>query len=398
VAAYGYFLLVALVVTWPLAIVMTTRFAGHPFGDSYEYIRHIWWINHALQTGQPILWQPLLAYPTGMDGTLLWSYPLQSFPAWLFAYVMPMPAAYNVALLLRLALNGWSAYWLARYLTGGQLLPALIAGTIFMAYSTMQGHLGAGHTGLLALWPVPLYAYALFRLRQTGRWRYVLLAALFFVLSAWGSTQLLIFTTLPITAVFALVLVFRREWVRLSRVLGAVVLGAAGTAPFALPLYLSTLQTPPYVRLTTGVVDYSADLLAIAAPSFYHPLFRDNPISTRVLGIDPFEGATYASSGALVASGRPGGLGSFAGAAIESVLSAGQRRDRRLSNLRHNALAGACQSAVRQYHANARTLQLPRRAVSGDDGRLWSRLRLDTMEPPMVGRRDAGAASSADRF
>ena len=52
-----------------------------------------------------------------MSAPLLWSLPLQSFPAWLFAFVMPLPAAFNLAALLTLALNGWAMFFLVRYLT-----------------------------------------------------------------------------------------------------------------------------------------------------------------------------------------------------------------------------------------------------------------------------------------
>jgi hypothetical protein len=289
---YGFYLLVAIVVTLPLISVFTTRFAGHPFGDTYELARHMWWIKHALQTGQPIFQQPLLAYPDGLDGSLLWSYPLQSFPAWLFAFFMPLPAAFNLSVLLRLALNGWSAYFLAYHITRSRPA-ALLAGVIFLAYPSFQGHLAAGHTGLLALYPVPLYVYALFRLRETGERRWIALSVLFFVMSLWGSTQLLVFTLFPITLIFGLSLLFQRDWSTLWKTGLAVVIGALIALIFAVPLLLSTLNEPDYVKPDTGAVDYSIDLFGVIAPSFYHPLFRGNALSVRVIGVDPFEGASY---------------------------------------------------------------------------------------------------------
>jgi len=287
-----FYLLLAVIITYPLVSVLATRFAGHPFSDSYELARHIWWLGHALKTGQPVYAQPLLGYPDGLDGALLWSFPLQSFPAWLFSLFMPLPAAFNLSLLIRLALNGWSAFVLARRLTG-QRWPALLAGAVFMAYPTVQGHLAAGHTGLLALWPVPLYACALLYLRDTGATRWLIPAALLFMLSAWGSTQMVIFTTAPVTLVFALSLIWQRNWRALAHLAVVVALGSLLALIFALPGLLSASREPAYMRLTTGVVDYSADLLAIFAPSFMHPLHRDNTLAASILGIDPFENATY---------------------------------------------------------------------------------------------------------
>jgi hypothetical protein len=289
---YGFYLLAAIIVTLPLISVFDTRLAGHPFGDSYELVRHMWWMQHALQTGQPVFSQPLLAYPDGMDGSLLWSYPLQSFPAWLFSFIMPLPAAFNLSILLRLALNGWAACFLAHYLTRHR--PAsLVAGIIFLSYPTFQTHLAAGHTGLLALYPIPLYVWALLRLRETGRLHWIGIAALFFVASQWGSTQLLIMTLFPITLLFAFALLVRRDWAALRNTLITVLTGGIASLIFALPLLLSTLDTPAYAQPTTGVVDYSTDLFGVIAPSFYHPLFRANALSVSVIGVDPFEGTAY---------------------------------------------------------------------------------------------------------
>ena len=264
-AVYGFYLLVTVIVTYPLITQISTAVVGFVYGDGYEMAHHIWWFKHALQTGQPLFTQTMLAYPNGIEGVTLWADPLQFFPAWLLAFVLPLIAAANVTILITLAANGWAMFGLVRYLimrphpgspTEGELpLPdfregrktkdstfneggrvengqtrgsapteeateagsegeerarhvvplrdaeaeggqthrsapteeatgsevrarqaaplrdvggigaALLAGLVFMLYPTMQGHLGAGHAGLLVQWPVPLYVYSLFRLR-----------------------------------------------------------------------------------------------------------------------------------------------------------------------------------------------------------------------------------------
>jgi hypothetical protein len=290
--AFLLYLLIAAVMTWPLVTELSTRLIGHPFSDTYEYLRHVWWFKYALQHGQSLFFQPLLAYPNGLDGAFLWGAPMQSFPAWLFAFVAPLPVAYNVAALLRLALNGWSAYWLTRYLTRRQAVAGLVAGAVFMAYPTMQGHLAAGHTGLLLLWPVALYAYALFRLRDDGRRRWIMLAAACFVLSLLGNVQQVVFTIAPITLLFVVALLWRRDWRSLGRMIVALILGGLIALIFALPPLLAELHAPQ-IRIQNGPVDYSADLLAVVTPSLYHPLFAGNALSSRVVGVDPFEGSAY---------------------------------------------------------------------------------------------------------
>ncbi len=287
-----------MLVTWPAALTFSTRFIGHPFGDSYEYARFIWWFVEALRTGQSPFFQPLLAYPDGLPSALLWSIPLQSFPAWLFAFILPLPAAFNLAAILRLALNGWALCWAARRLTGSWP-GALLGGVIFLAFPAMQGQLAAGHTGLLALWPLPLYAYHLLRLRQDRSPRRLLLAAGCFVLGVLGSNQILVFNLLPLTALALLGMALARDWPALRWGLMASALGAALAAVFILPGLLEALAAPPWIR-ERGDVLYSVDLLSLVTPSFQHPVFGQLDYTHRILGIDPFEKPAYMG---LVAAG-----------------------------------------------------------------------------------------------
>jgi hypothetical protein len=290
---YLFYLAIAIVITWPLVTVLSTEFAGLPDSDAYEMGRHIWWYNHALRTGQPVFFQPLLGYPDGIEGgVLLWSDPLQFFPAWLFAFFMSVPAAFNLSALLTMALNGWAMYWLAWHLTGQKLAPALLAGVVFMAAPTFQGHLAGGHGGLMVMWPVPLYIYALYRLRDRTDKRWIALGALFFFLSPGGHILQTIYVLMPITALFALARLVRREWAWLARVLVTAALGSIVLVVYLLPVASATLTTQAYTA-EGGCVRYSADLLAIVTPSFAHPVFVNLEYTHRVLGINIVEGFSY---------------------------------------------------------------------------------------------------------
>src|SRR5690606_16481121 len=99
-AIYGFYLLVAVVVTYPLITQLNSSLAGFVYGDAYEMAHHIWWFKHALQTGQNPFFQSLLAYPDGIEAVTLWANPLQSFPAWLLAFALPLPATINLQILL----------------------------------------------------------------------------------------------------------------------------------------------------------------------------------------------------------------------------------------------------------------------------------------------------------
>jgi hypothetical protein len=345
-AAFAFYLLVAVLITWPLLTVFSTHLIEYPDGDAHEMTRHIWWMKQALQTGQPVFYQPLLGYPDGMEGVILWSDPLQFFPGWLFAFVMPLPAAYNLFVLLTLALDGWAMFFLVGQLTGSRRA-ALLAGVVFMAAPTIQGHLAGGHGGLLVQWPLPLYVWALFRLRGTelkvkslklkdespvasdqllerekgkgesikskaeekgetaarnlklvtqysvlSTQHSVLVAALFFFLVPLGHTLQAIYALLPVTGWFACWLLLDRDWRALRRLVLAFALGAGALALFLLPVARATFGTEAYTG-ERGDVRYSIDLLAAVTPSFNHPLFGQLDYTHRVLGVNIVEGSSY---------------------------------------------------------------------------------------------------------
>ena len=395
-----FYLAVTLVITYPLITVIGTRMIGHPFGDAYEYTHHIWWIKTALQTGQNPFFMPNLLYPDGLSATLLWSLPLQSFPAWLFAFVMPLPAAFNVATLLTLALNGWAMFALVNHLVRdkhGQthrsaptkteprstLAPALVAGLVFMLYPAFQGQLGAAHTGLLTLWPAPLYLTMLLRLREdTHIWRTVLAGAILFMVSLWGSVLLLIYLIAPITAIYFAMMLAARDWRTLRRGLVTVALGGILALPFVVPLAIETLHQPP----ETGSVTYSAALLGVVSPSFYHPLFTEWDTSRRVLGVDPFEQASYVGviAGGLgllavwkrkaarwwLATGA-GGVGIFAGAAAQNLRFSPGNTAGWLCDPCDAALGAVPEFAADQHCADASKVQFRGGVCDGGAGRLW---------------------------
>ncbi|MFN8377794.1 MAG: hypothetical protein U0452_03910 [Anaerolineae bacterium] len=312
-AVFGLYLLIAVVVTWPLITQMSSAFAGFVYGDAYETAHHVWWFTEAFRTGQSPFFQPLLAWSTGLEGVTLWADPLHFFPAWLFALVLPLPAAINLQTLLTLALNGLAMWALARWLLKpsppddsllkqrGEVrveLAAFFTGLVFMLYPAVQGHLGAGHTGLLVQWPLPLFAWALLRLGRAG-WRGVLLASALFMLGALGHTLQALYALAPLSGLILLRFAWRREWRAAGKTLVAVAVGGAALAVFGLPVFSATLNTGAYAD-EGGGVRYSADLLGIVTPSFFHPLFGQWEYTHHVLGINPDEGMAFLGFSGIV--------------------------------------------------------------------------------------------------
>ncbi|MBE2271510.1 MAG: hypothetical protein IAE80_24975, partial [Anaerolinea sp.] len=348
---FALYFLVAVIITYPLITVLESRLLGHPFGDAAEYVRHIWWIKYALQTGQPIFDQPLLLYPRGLSGSWLWGAPLQSFPAWLFAFVMPLPAAFNLSALLTLALNGTGMYALAKHLLTTESAESKekrrlttententesgdkrqsTAESAENAESKEKRRLTTENTenaedessvlspqsSLFSVLLASFLAGLIFMLypamqghlgaAHTGllvQWgapllllallrvgesrRWMIAGALLFPVALWGSLLLLIYLVAPILAVYLLRAAGDRRSFR--RAVITLLIGGVIAAPFLLPTLRETVGATE-----SGAVRYSSALLGIAAPSFNHPLFGGLEYARQILGADPFESAAYA--------------------------------------------------------------------------------------------------------
>ncbi|MCS6835883.1 MAG: hypothetical protein NZ750_07685 [Anaerolineae bacterium] len=306
--AFALYLLLACAVTWPLATDLDNQIIGWSVGDNYEMTRNIWWMAQALRTGQDMYYQSLLGYPHGFSSLPLAANQLQYFPAWAFALLVSPGLAYNLTVLLYLALNGWAMWFLAqdrlaRLGWEARIVQtaALLAGAAFCAAPPLQSRLIEGHGGLMAQWPAPLYLWALLRLIDCSqganaylpRWRrYALWSALFFFLTPSGH-MLQVFTMLmPILVVTGIGLAARGRWLALWRVLIVSALSGAGLLLTLLPVIRITLQTSAYVE-AGGAVRYSADLLSLVTPSFLNPLWAGLEYPRRVLGVNLPEGYAY---------------------------------------------------------------------------------------------------------
>lgn len=292
-AICGY-LLVTLYLCAPVLSSFSTRFLGGSTGDVYEMARHVWWYKTALENGESVFFQSLLAYPDGFPGVVLWANPLQFFPMWLFAFVMPLANAYNLGILIALTLNGWAMYIFAcQRISRRHRAPAWIAGLIFMVFPVMQGHLFDGHAGLLVQWPVPFLLLSLFNFVDAGRKRWFVLSVIFFLLAAFGHSLQFLYMLAPLLALFLFARLYRRDYVGATRAVSVALVGTLLLLGFLWPVFNLTLQTTQFGE-AGGHVRYSIDLLGLIAPSFANPFWRDiAPYSGSVLGTNLGEGASY---------------------------------------------------------------------------------------------------------
>ncbi len=268
------FLLVALYLTSPALAAFSSSYLGYESGDAYKMARHIWWFKTALQQGEDIFGQALLGYPEGYLLFRLWANPLQFFPMWLFAYFLPLPAAYNLGIVLTLALNGWSMMLLARrWLPPRYAFPALLAGLVFMIFPPIQSHLAAGHVGLLAQWPAPLFILLLFDYADAGGWRRFIGAAFCFLLAALGHSLQALYLLAPLTMLFLAARLYKRDYVGAARLIAVALAGC-----LALLIYLAPVLTEAFRQASSfsvaGPVSKSIDVASVFSPAAGNPFWR----------------------------------------------------------------------------------------------------------------------------
>ncbi len=268
------FLLVALYLTSPVLNSFSSSYLGHESGDAYKMARQVWWYKTALQNGEDILGQSLLGHPEGYTLFRLWANPLQFFPMWLFAFFMPLAAAYNLGIVLTLVLNGLAMLLLARrWLPPHHEFPAILAGIVFLSFPALQGHLAAGHVGLLVQWPAPIFIILLFDYADSGGKRRFLGAVICFVFAALGHSLQALYLLAPLTALFLLARLYKRDHVGAARLVGIALAGCAVLLVFLSPVMAEALQRSTPV-IGAGHVRDSIDVSSALSPADGNPFWR----------------------------------------------------------------------------------------------------------------------------
>ena len=196
--ALGCYALLALIVTWPLALHFDQflfggidgapgRFAFAGGEEAGLHLWHLWWVSEAILHGVNPFWTDLLFYPDGVQlyvQTLSAPNAVLTLPIYLLAGPV---AAFNTAVLLGFALTGFGAFLLTYHYVRG-FWEALVCGALVTLGPLHIAQLQNSHLNLFSLHWIPFYLYALALLdRGGGRWRIACAAAIaaLVVLSDW---------------------------------------------------------------------------------------------------------------------------------------------------------------------------------------------------------------------
>jgi hypothetical protein len=229
-------LVLAAIVTWPVALRPTTLLVGHPGNDSWNHVWGYWWVGAELSAGRWPIHTELLSYPDG--GTLYFIDTVQAVVSWPLQWIGGPALAFNAVILAELALSGFAAWLLARRLTGD----ALASGAALVVYGAAPHLLGQAYNGIsetvCAGW-FPLTLLCVLRVLErasVGRAVVLALCAAACVLTSWYFGLFAALGSLLLIGWQAT----QRSWsIQWGRTLAALVGAGTGALALILPVFSS---------------------------------------------------------------------------------------------------------------------------------------------------------------
>ena len=268
------YLLLSLVMTWPLAAELGRKFPSDTGSDMLVHEWTLHWLKQALLNLQNPFFTSLLAHPTGVALTshnIAWV----NFGVWLpLTYAWGQAAATSLTYLLIFTFNAYAMYLFAYDQTRSQA-GAWIAGLIFGFFPTTLSD--GGHINMLPVGWLPLALLYLDRVIKAGGWRNAFMAGLFLALLGITRWQLLAIGAIP-AVIFVLFRLFTYRRRLNLRTLGYLAASGALSllmmAPFLAPVAIAQLTRSNADDLLTYEPAFSSDLLGYVIPHFRLPLWQ----------------------------------------------------------------------------------------------------------------------------
>jgi hypothetical protein len=258
--AFVYFVIMTILMTYPLILKMGTSAIGGGGGDGTYFIWLVRWYQKALfELKISPFFNPFLNYPQG------WNLATTDITPAMVAFALPGSLffgptwGYNFAMLVSFILSGWGMYLWVKHLTKSDLA-GLIAGTIFAFIPFKMAHYITGHLSLAGTQWFPFYFWGLFDLLKQVKfsWKPVLLASLAAGLIGLTSPYY-VYMTIIISAVFLVGFLIFKGFKRLKD----KEFWKSVTAFGLLAVLLVGVSMLPYLNLNaqSGLADRSVDYL-----------------------------------------------------------------------------------------------------------------------------------------
>jgi hypothetical protein len=268
---FGLFVVVAVVSLLPGSLRPRAALIGVP-GDNFQHAWFLWHFARAVTHGQNPFFTDLIFYPNRVN--LAWSTtdPLAAVLALPFSLTMGPVGAYNVSLVLQLALAGFFAYLLCLRICG-DFFAAVVGGVCFGFSPFLIGE-ALGHLSLVTAFPIPVYLLALDTLlrRADARWMSGVVTGLALFLTALAHYNYTVFCILLTAVVLCVDLAMDRSQLA-ARVWKPLVTAGATFAALFSPLFWMMWANPagrPRSRGLDLVEQHSAEVLGWIVPSWNH--------------------------------------------------------------------------------------------------------------------------------
>ncbi len=272
-SAIGFFLLLALLMTWPLALQFRTAVPGNGY-DSWQNMWNLWHFKTALLQGHNPFVTSALYYPTGISLYLHTLNPLNFVVSLPVHALFGLIAAYNFVVIFSLTASGYTTYLLGHAVTDSHAA-GLVAGTIFATSGYLLAQVLGGHTHMMAAEWLPLAVLGVWQAYRRPTGRTVGLAALLLAVNVLCDWQYFLFAVL-FAAWYGLAMAATTRRLRaVLPILLAITIAVLLTLPVALPTAALAARTPtaateggPLFRIQNAL-----DVVDLLVPSQLHPLW-----------------------------------------------------------------------------------------------------------------------------
>ncbi len=298
IAAIVY-LLIAIVLTWPLISKFTTHIPGVD-EDSATHIWYLWWFKWAFVEGHsPLFKTDWIFHPQIIDRIFDVHTFVNAAISLPFQYLVGLIASSNLLFYLNFFLTGLGMFALVKKLTDNYW-SAFIAGLIVVFMPYTWGQILDNHTNLYTIWFIPFYLLFLLRTLGEKGWKNPLLAGLFFGLQALNDLTLTTFMIAATLMIGFYYFVFQPGIIRTTKlnlnwetIKRLLLLGTIFTLVF-LPLLVPVSQAimggqDPGSSLHDQQV-WSAQPQNFLIPSGNNPFLRD---FSRTQNVNAIEGSIY---------------------------------------------------------------------------------------------------------
>ncbi len=312
----GCYLVLAIILTWPTALQLTTHLPGDG-GDDPAIAWNLWWVKYALlNEGQSPFQSDFMFYPVGINLAFYTLTVLNGLTVLPLSLNLGIIAASNLHMLFTFIIGGYGTFLLTRYaltlsFTTDKIpdygqdkahhnliwFSAAIAGAFYAFASSKLFYVALGQFNIASNHWIPLAV--LYIIRAHGRpqqLKNAALAALFLIFQAWAemtyASFLLVFVGLYwfyglILNLFQQQASWQEALAHLKVALVILTTFTLGLIPILAYMLPDMLTEGDFFVEGEGFAgDYSADLFGFVIPTMHHPILGQLISQTRINDFD----------------------------------------------------------------------------------------------------------------